>query len=113
MNRFDTYATEQIEAMLEAGREVLECHLVLAKTGDNVVGQLLPAEGKFHEFDHCPAGDIFDDETTASTTTMRTGKASTAISTFSCARKACPAIANRSNNPNAKRWMSAMTGYAT
>ncbi len=54
--------TEQLEAMADAGLEVLECHRVLAKTGDNIVSELLPREGTFYELDHCPPGDIYDSE---------------------------------------------------
>ena len=57
---FSTLGTEQLEAMADAGLEVLECHRVLAKTGDNIVSEVLPREGTFYEFDHCPAGDIYD-----------------------------------------------------
>ena len=55
--------TAQLETMLEAGREVLECQAALAKTGDNIVGVLLPREETFYEFAHCPPGDVFDNET--------------------------------------------------
>jgi hypothetical protein len=55
----------ELEAMAAAGREVLECHRVLAKTGGNIVGELLPHEGTFYEYDHCPPGDIYDRETHA------------------------------------------------
>jgi hypothetical protein len=51
-----------LEAMLEAGREVLEWRRVLAKTGDNVVGELLRHEGPFYLLDHYPKGDVFDPE---------------------------------------------------
>ena len=59
---FDNYTTKELRGMMEAGLEVLECHRVLAQTGDNIVGELLPAAGTFYEFDHCPPGDIFDHE---------------------------------------------------
>ncbi len=54
--------TEQLEAMADAGLEVLECHRVLAKTGNNIVSEVLPREATFYEFDHCPPGDIYDPE---------------------------------------------------
>ena len=54
--------TAQLETMADAGLEVLECHRVLAKTGNNIVSELLPREGTFYEFDHCPPGDIYDSE---------------------------------------------------
>jgi hypothetical protein len=59
---FSALGTERLEAMAEAGLEVLECHRVLAKTGDNIVSELLPREGTFYELDHCPPGDIYDSE---------------------------------------------------
>ncbi len=57
-----TFSREQLQAMAEAGREVTECHRVLVKTGDNVVGELLPSEGVFYGYDHCPPGDIYEHE---------------------------------------------------
>lgn len=51
---------ERLETMAEAGREVVECHRVLAKAGQNIVGELLPKEGAFYQFDHCPPGDVYD-----------------------------------------------------
>ena len=51
---------DQLESMWQAGQEVIECHRVLAKTGDNVVGEVLPKDREFREFDHCPAGDVYD-----------------------------------------------------
>ncbi len=55
----------ELAAMAEAAREVVECHRVLAKTGDNVVGEVLPRDATFYEFDHCPPGDIYDPESHA------------------------------------------------
>jgi hypothetical protein len=51
--------------MAEAAFEVLECQRVLAKAGSNVVAEVLPREGTFCEFAHCPAGDIYDQESHA------------------------------------------------
>lgn len=62
MINLDKYTAPQLETMLEAGMEVVECHRVLAQTNDNIVGELLPTEETFYEFDHCPPGDIFDFE---------------------------------------------------
>jgi hypothetical protein len=56
---------ETLEAMLEAGREVLEWRRILAKTGDNVVGIVLKPEGPFYILDHYPKGDVFDPESHA------------------------------------------------
>ncbi len=54
--------SEALEAMAEAGREVAEVHRVLAKTGDNVVGELLKGHETFFEWDHYPPGDVYDSE---------------------------------------------------
>lgn len=56
---------QRLEAMLEAGDEILECYRVLHKTGDNVVGEVLRGEGTFYEWNHYPAGDVYDRETHA------------------------------------------------
>lgn len=56
---------ETLEVMAESGRTVIECHRVLAKTGDNVVGEVLCDQGTFYEFDHYPKGDVFDSESNA------------------------------------------------
>ncbi|HEY9549741.1 MAG TPA: hypothetical protein VIR45_09590 [Kiloniellaceae bacterium] len=55
--------TEALEAMAAAGAEVVEIHRVLAKTGDNLVGELLKHNGTFYEWDHYPPGDVYDHET--------------------------------------------------
>lgn len=57
---FEKYTLKQLKVMIEAGLEVVECHKVLAKTGDNIVKELLPKEETFYKYDHCPPGDIFD-----------------------------------------------------
>ena len=51
-----------LEAMLAAGREVLEWRRVLAKSGDTLVGEVLRHEGPFYTLDHYPNGDVFDPE---------------------------------------------------
>ncbi len=51
-----------LEEMLEAGREVLECYRVLRKTNDNVVGELLRDVETFYQWQHYPKGDIYDRE---------------------------------------------------
>ena len=50
----------RLEDMAEAGRQVQECTRVLAKTGDNVVGEILRDQGEFYEWDHYPRGDVYD-----------------------------------------------------
>jgi len=54
---------DRLRAMAAAGADVVECERVLDKADANVVGELLPADGTFYEFDHCPPGDIYDSET--------------------------------------------------
>lgn len=54
---------DQLEAMAAAGEEVVECMRVLAKTGDNVVSEMLRGQGTYYEWDHYPADDIVDPET--------------------------------------------------
>jgi hypothetical protein len=53
-------AVEQLEAMAAAGAEVVDIHRLLAKTGDNLVGELLKHHGTFYEWDHYPPGDVYD-----------------------------------------------------
>ncbi len=55
-------STEELESMAEAGQEVIEVHRVLAKTGDNIVGELLRGHETFFEWDHYPPGDVYDSE---------------------------------------------------
>jgi len=55
----------ELDTMAEAGERVLECYRVLAKSGSNVVAEMLRGQGTFYEFDHYPAGDIYDPETHA------------------------------------------------
>jgi hypothetical protein len=49
--------------MCAAGREVLEWQRVLARTGHNVVGEVLRGQGEFVEFEHYPRDDVIDAET--------------------------------------------------
>ena len=60
MTDFSNISHDELEAMAAAAEEVVECMRVLAKTGDNVVGELLKTEDTFYEWDHYPKGDIFD-----------------------------------------------------
>lgn len=61
----EDYPRETLEAMLEAGREVLEWRRILDKTKDNIVGVVLKHEGPFYILDHYPKGDVFDPESHA------------------------------------------------
>ena len=56
---------DDLQVMAEAGAEVLNIHRVLAKTGANVVGELLKTQEGFFEWDHLPKGDVYDKETHA------------------------------------------------
>ena len=53
----------QLEAMAEAGAQVLECYRVLMKTDANIVGEVLREPDEFFEWDHYPEGDVYDFET--------------------------------------------------
>ncbi len=57
---FTAWSREDLERMWEAGLDVIECHRALAKTGDNIVGELLKLYDDFVEWDHYPEGDIWD-----------------------------------------------------
>lgn len=59
----DDLPLADLEGMVEAGAEVLEVYRILAKTSDNVVGELLRGHGTFYEWDHYPPGDVYDRET--------------------------------------------------
>lgn len=56
---------ETRRALLQAGREALECRRVLGKVGLNVVGEVLRDQGEFVEMEHYPRDDVFDAETHA------------------------------------------------
>lgn len=49
--------------MAAAGAEIRECYRLLAKTGGNVVSEVLRGNGDFFEWDHYPNGDVYDPET--------------------------------------------------
>ena len=53
----------RLEDMAAAGDEILECCHVLARTSDNLVGELLRDAGTFYEWNHYPDGDVYDHET--------------------------------------------------
>lgn len=50
----------ELEAMAGAADEVLECRRVLARTGDTVVSEVLRGAAGFVEWNHYPAGDVYD-----------------------------------------------------
>lgn len=53
----------ELAAMCDAGAEILACQRVLAKTGDNVVSEVLRGQGTFFEWNHYPLGDVYDSDT--------------------------------------------------
>ncbi len=57
---FAALSRDRLEDMAAAGREVLDCHRVLAKTNHNIVGEVLHDQGKFYEWNHYPEGDLYD-----------------------------------------------------
>jgi uncharacterized protein DUF6969 len=52
-----------LESMAEAGQEIVEIYRALAKTNDNLVGELIKGHDTFYEWDHYPPGDVYDRET--------------------------------------------------
>lgn len=60
---FSKIETERLEKMRAAGQVVEECHRVLAKTGDNIVGDILKGSGTFYQMTHYPEGDVYDHDT--------------------------------------------------
>jgi hypothetical protein len=92
--------TTQLEKMLAAGREVMECHRVLTATGDNIVGELIKGAGSFYEWSHYPEGDVYDRQSHAQFYYHAHPKESVVngmnmvISIPSCVRAACLTIAN-------------------
>ncbi len=60
---FAEMSRDALERMAAAGEEVLEIEVILAKTEDNVVGELLKGGGTFYEWNHYPDGDIYDPDT--------------------------------------------------
>ncbi len=60
---YDDLPSEALQVMALAGQQVVEVYRILAKTGDNVVGELLRGTDTFYEWDHYPKGDVYDRET--------------------------------------------------
>lgn len=59
---FETLPRARLESMYEAGQYILECYRVLHKSQSNVVGEVLRHQGDFYQWDHYPAGDVYDRE---------------------------------------------------
>jgi len=64
-NPFRFYPRKQLQGMLDAGNEILECYRVLEKTEANTVGEMIAGAETFYEYDHYPDGDVYDNETHA------------------------------------------------
>ena len=60
---FDELTVDELRSIAQAGEEVIEIERLLAKTGDNVVGELIKGAGTFYEWNHYPDGDVYDPET--------------------------------------------------
>jgi hypothetical protein len=54
-----------LDRMIEAGAEAAECMRVLAKSGGNLVGEVLRGNGEFYELSHYPPDDVYDPESHA------------------------------------------------
>lgn len=55
----------ELQAMAAAGAEAVDCMRVLAKTGHNLVGEVLAGHGIFTEWEHYPPEDVYDPDTGA------------------------------------------------
>jgi hypothetical protein len=53
----------ELQTMLAAGEEMLECRRVLRKAELNIVSEVLKGQGAFVEFEHYPHDDVFDADT--------------------------------------------------
>ncbi len=56
-------SADRLQDMATAGAEVREVYRLLAKSGDNIVAEVLRGQGEFYEWDHYPKGDVYDPET--------------------------------------------------
>lgn len=54
---------DPVQRRLAAGREALFWERVLAKSGANMVGEVLAGQGMFYQWSHYPPGDAYDPET--------------------------------------------------
>lgn len=57
--------SESLSDPVDAARALLECLRILAKTGDNIVGEVLRGAGTFTEWEHYPENDAYDPESHA------------------------------------------------
>lgn len=56
---------ERLGRMAAAAAEAARCERALAKSGDNVVAELLSSSGPFYEWEHYPKGDVYDPDSHA------------------------------------------------
>lgn len=56
---------DRLERMAAAAAEVRRCERALAKSGENVVAELLRSSGTFYEWEHYPKGDVYDPDSHA------------------------------------------------
>jgi len=59
-DNFERLPRPQLESMLAAGDEVVECLRLMAENGSNPVAEVLRDQGTFYEHNHYPNGDVFD-----------------------------------------------------
>ncbi len=59
---FDVLPPARLRTIIAAGEEAVEIAHLLAKTEDNVVGELIKNAGTFYEWNHYPDGDVYDSE---------------------------------------------------
>lgn len=59
-NSLDRLPRDSLLRMQEAGSNIVECYRILAKTGDNIVGELIKNVDTFFEWNHYPDGDVYD-----------------------------------------------------
>ena len=62
---FSSVPRAALSAMADAANEVTLCERVLAKSGDNIVSDVLRGQGTFYEWTHYPKGDVYDFESHA------------------------------------------------
>ena len=58
-------ADDLLARMTQAGVEAADCMRVLAKSGGNLVGEVLRDNGEFYEWSHYPPDDVYDPESHA------------------------------------------------
>jgi hypothetical protein len=62
---FSKLSLTELRIMSAAGHGIRECYRALAKTGDNILGEVLRDQSIFREWDHYPHDDVYDAVTRA------------------------------------------------